>query len=688
METALNIFSQLVPGRGHPAIAGKPSAEGAGGGASLPALSNTQGEGGATISAPANFLSLLNIIHNTGLQAEGLTFSADPVLEGQEKSASKSAAETVISSFLQASSFNAVQYNTLPGIAAPAAQNAAMAVTNSDGAQINPALKAAISGQSINLTPPANPKMAIDGGGALAAKNDAANRTENALAQGAPYQGAEIASVPPAPAHGPSLAQSETVRALTEGAAPNDAGLVSQSSAHQKIISNKSGTPAIAVTSEKTGQAATYSANRETAGPGIDLAYSLTGAILAPTEQEPRTGTGIQPQQSSQPLDRLLAGDSSPATDKNIQPVTAGVTPLALADSHPIIGKHHPLKQVEASLAAQPETASPAQSSQPIDPPDLIPVAAAFNQPPGDQTKKPETQAGQADSSGPAANTSLVFSNAPLVTAVNPTPVATVPNPAVRGQEEGQQSRPLKNGRAETPALKDRPEVTSSPAGVSAAAPKPGQNAASLQSAPAEGQSFAQTLTQQPSTPVPAKQGMDEIAASSQPAKVEAGGAVVTERQDPLRTPHTASPIRTETQPHPVSPPIRDIAVHIAQHADSGVNRFQLRLDPPELGRVEVRMEISPEGKLSAVIAVERAETLDLLQRDSRTLERSLEEAGLKTGNNSLNFSLKGGRQENYAQESPSHNRTGSDAPLTDDYEVSLPVPSYRFASRAVNITI
>src|SRR5690606_19533254 len=46
-------------------------------------------------------------------------------------------------------------------------------------------------------------------------------------------------------------------------------------------------------------------------------------------------------------------------------------------------------------------------------------------------------------------------------------------------------------------------------------------------------------------------------------------------------------------------------------------------------------------GNLHARLTVERSETLDLLQRDARALERALSQAGLDGAKTSLEFSLK-----------------------------------------------
>lgn len=83
------------------------------------------------------------------------------------------------------------------------------------------------------------------------------------------------------------------------------------------------------------------------------------------------------------------------------------------------------------------------------------------------------------------------------------------------------------------------------------------------------------------------------------------------------------------------------IALHIARHAAQGSSRFQIRLDPPELGRVDVELKITSDGAVKAHLTVERSETLDLFLRDQKGLERALDAAGLKVDQDALQFSLK-----------------------------------------------
>ena len=78
-----------------------------------------------------------------------------------------------------------------------------------------------------------------------------------------------------------------------------------------------------------------------------------------------------------------------------------------------------------------------------------------------------------------------------------------------------------------------------------------------------------------------------------------------------------------------------------APQAHAGKNRFEIRLDPPELGRIDVRLKIDRGGNVTSRLVVERSDTLDLLKRDAPQLERALQQAGLKTADNALEFSLR-----------------------------------------------
>jgi flagellar hook-length control protein FliK len=88
------------------------------------------------------------------------------------------------------------------------------------------------------------------------------------------------------------------------------------------------------------------------------------------------------------------------------------------------------------------------------------------------------------------------------------------------------------------------------------------------------------------------------------------------------------------------------LAVAIAAKSQSGNKQFDIRLDPPELGRVEVRLSIDASGKAQASLSADQPHTLDLLKNDAPALTRALRDAGLNVAQNGLNFSLRGQNQQ------------------------------------------
>src|SRR5262249_15010187 len=114
----------------------------------------------------------------------------------------------------------------------------------------------------------------------------------------------------------------------------------------------------------------------------------------------------------------------------------------------------------------------------------------------------------------------------------------------------------------------------------------------------------------------------------------------------------------------PAAVPIAGLAVEIVARARDGKNRFEIRLDPPELGRIDVHLHIDRDGNVSSRLVVERSETLDLLRRDAPSLARALDNAGLKTGQQGLEFSL---RDQAFGRDQGNRNEAGLSRVLIPD---------------------
>lgn len=112
-------------------------------------------------------------------------------------------------------------------------------------------------------------------------------------------------------------------------------------------------------------------------------------------------------------------------------------------------------------------------------------------------------------------------------------------------------------------------------------------------------------------------------------AKVQAGDFV-----QHLRQPAGGRPGQMMPVPH-------QVAVQVQKAAQDGTDRLSIQLRPLELGRIDVQLDFMAEGTLRARVTAESAQTLDMLQKDAKGLERALEEAGLSVESNGLSFSLR-----------------------------------------------
>jgi flagellar hook-length control protein FliK len=135
------------------------------------------------------------------------------------------------------------------------------------------------------------------------------------------------------------------------------------------------------------------------------------------------------------------------------------------------------------------------------------------------------------------------------------------------------------------------------------------------------------------------------------------------------------------------------VAFEMVRQVHQGISRFNIRLDPPELGRVDVKMHVDAAGTLNARLTVERAETLDMFQRDRAALERALGQTGLDAGKANLEFSL---RQNPFAGMGGGDHPSGGHTPsprfaLAGDGDDAAPAPIttlYRGTASAGGVNI
>jgi hypothetical protein len=144
----------------------------------------------------------------------------------------------------------------------------------------------------------------------------------------------------------------------------------------------------------------------------------------------------------------------------------------------------------------------------------------------------------------------------------------------------------------------------------------------------------------------------------------------------------------------PASPPtsLSALPIEIGFRALEGTKRFDIRLDPAELGRVDVSLSFDKDGEVTAKLTVDRVETLHLLQRDAKTLERAFDQAGLRTSDAGVQISLSDRNAGQGGGFQPEQDRDRTTKRRDDAEPVSGPVaeiiPSHRLRIGGVDLNI
>lgn len=90
---------------------------------------------------------------------------------------------------------------------------------------------------------------------------------------------------------------------------------------------------------------------------------------------------------------------------------------------------------------------------------------------------------------------------------------------------------------------------------------------------------------------------------------------------------------------------IDQVKVNITKSAVKGVDKIDISLKPEDLGHIEIKMQLSKDGKLQAHIIASRPETMEILQKDMQILQKAFADAGFQTDDNSLSFAYNDNNQ-------------------------------------------
>jgi len=148
------------------------------------------------------------------------------------------------------------------------------------------------------------------------------------------------------------------------------------------------------------------------------------------------------------------------------------------------------------------------------------------------------------------------------------------------------------------------------------------------------------------SSSAPSSHGKSSILATAQAsapavdASAQAAAAALPQQVSSVAS-TTQAGAGSVTQATGAPVPVSGLAVEIAAFVQSGKTRFEVRLDPADLGRIDVRIDVDRNGQVTSHLTVEKPETLSMLRQDAPQLQQALNDAGLKTNSSGLQFSLR-----------------------------------------------
>ncbi|MEQ1489442.1 MAG: flagellar hook-length control protein FliK [Terricaulis sp.] len=235
----------------------------------------------------------------------------------------------------------------------------------------------------------------------------------------------------------------------------------------------------------------------------------------------------------------------------------------------------------------------------------------------------PATQTPVATSQVPIAPTAPVSAEAVPEALQQTIAAATAPAPQAAAQPTTAQ-RTGKDAKQQVEAKAAAPDgepKSDAPANVKTAAPK----ATSEGSIRAEAAPVLQTQSTAPD--------------SSQIAQTNTIATLTTQANTHVQ--HAAAEAGAQRS----TPVAAQVGREIVRKFSGGNSNFELRLDPADLGRVEVRMEVSRDNRVTAVITADNPQALAELARNARDLEQQLQSAGLQLSDHGLSFDLRQGAQ-------------------------------------------
>ncbi len=165
--------------------------------------------------------------------------------------------------------------------------------------------------------------------------------------------------------------------------------------------------------------------------------------------------------------------------------------------------------------------------------------------------------------------------------------------------------------------------------------------AATSASPPPRQESKAPPALSAPSPVAPTPPPTGAAAPSLLPAQTTQARSVdaVAARDAVLAAKSKAADVKTLRPQEPAALPA-DFARILAKRLEE-TSIFDIRLDPPDLGRVDGKLSINDDGKAVLALAFDNQSAFDLFSRDEQALRQALADAGLDFGVGDFVFSFR-----------------------------------------------
>ncbi len=402
------------------------------------------------------------------------------------------------------------------------------------------------------------------------------------------------------------------------------------------------------------------------AAPDVDLAPAANLAQRPDAARQGPVAASSEPQPAAVAVAEGVA-EGVDAVTRPVTPTPVNTLQTARTDALPALPEDMPsVQDGDPALAAIPvqrsEAADPGPDALSMKPPPAaLAVAESVAAPPRQITPTLNTLQTARTDALPATPAAIAEDIPPATPAAPDVDLAPAANPVQR-PELANQALLAAGAPTETRPAEPRRLAASGPTGR-----EPNRAGVEPEGAGILGEEVSAppvTTASLPATPTAERPGTSP----GMPRPVE---VIAEEGAETLKAADTQAPLASavfasasaETMEGPASPAratpetIAALSAQMARRLDDGITRFNLELNPADLGRVDVRLEIDASGGIRAAFTFERAQSAIELGRRADELQKSLESAGFNlTGG--LSFDVAGDR---------SHGRNPSWADARDD---------------------